>query len=694
MVMGLSLVAVFSLAIPACGAELCVAKDGRDTWSGRLAAPNKDKSDGPFATLEAARDAMRALKRAGELPEGGVTVWVRGGEYPRADTFSLAAEDSGTAQCPIVYRGYPQEEARFVGGRRIGGFAPVTDSAILARLHEAARDNVVQVDLPAEGVTNLGRLTPRGFGRPLAPSHLQLFFQGKAMTLARWPNDGFAQMVAIPEGAAFDDGHGGALGKLEAGFHYEGDRPRQWAKSDDIWVHGYWAWDWANSYENIEAVDLERRLIKTRPPYGSYGFRAGQRFYFLNVLEELDSRGEYYLDHETGILYFWPPEPLEDAEVYVSTLEQPFVSMSGASYITLRDLTFEYSRGSGIVLKGGERNVAGGCAIRNVGNWAVTVEGGAEHGVVGCDVAYTGDGGIALHGGDRRTLSPAGHRAINNHIHHMGEWTRCYRPGISISGVGNRVAHNLIHDGPHSAIQLGGNEHVIEFNEIHSVCLETGDVGAFYMGRDWTQRGNIIRHNFFHHTGGVGMGSMAVYLDDCASGTTVFGNVFYKTSRAAFIGGGRDNVVENNIFVECTPAVWIDGRGLDGSPVWHGMVYDTMKERLEAMNWQEPPYGERYPELAELEAYYARDGGVPPEGNAVVRNIAVGGTWLQIHWHAKEEMVEIRDNLVDENPRFVDPDNMNFRLKGDSPAYGLGFQRIPFGDIGLCADEYRRAVPN
>ena len=106
----------------------------------------------------------------------------------------------------------------------------------------------------------------------------------------------------------------------------------------------------------------------------------------------------------------------------------------------------------------------------------------------------------------------------------------------------------------------------IEFNEIHHVCLETGDVGAIYTGRDWTLRGNVIRHNFIHHTGGVGMGSMGIYLDDCVSGTQIYGNVFCKVHRAAFIGGGRDYKVENNIFVDCTPAVELDGRGLSKRP--------------------------------------------------------------------------------------------------------------------------------
>jgi hypothetical protein len=189
------------------------------------------------------------------------------------------------------------------------------------------------------------------------------------------------------------------------------------------------------------------------------------------------------------------------------------------------------------------------------------------------------------------------------------------------------------------------------------------------------------------------MGSMGVYLDDCVSGETVFGNVFLRVPRAAFIGGGRDNAVENNIFIDCDPAVWIDGRGLDSGPVWRDMVYKTMKERLEALRPRQPPYSLRYPKLSELEACYAKDDGVPPAGNSVARNVVVGGSWLKIQWHAKPEMVAVRDNLVGEDPRFVDAARGDFQLRDESPAYRLGFQRLPIAEIGLERDEYRRRGP-
>ena len=90
-------------------------------------------------------------------------------------------------------------------------------------------------------------------------------------------------------------------------------------------------------------------------------------------------------------------------------------------------------------------------------------------GVADCDIYQTGLGGISLVGGDRKTLTPGGLVAENNHIHHYSRWKPVYRAGISLNGVGNRASHNLIHDAPHMAIGFGGNEQVIEFNEIHNV---------------------------------------------------------------------------------------------------------------------------------------------------------------------------------------------------------------------------------
>ena len=740
--MVIRLIFIFSLFLAPLSqarADIYVSPSGSDANAG-----TKSK---PFATLEGARDAIRGAKARGSGKLEHATVWLRGGDYFRTNAFEIAAADSGTADAPITWRAYKNESVRLLGGRTLTGFAPVSDAAVLARFNEPARGHVVQLNLRALGLMDFGEMKSRGFGRPAVPAHCELFFDHRPMTLARWPNEGeFAKIVGYPAASDRKDEHGGKLGELPGGFLYAGDRPRRWQDTSDLWVHGYWAYDWANSYEQVASLDLEQRLVKTAPPFGHYGFRKDQRVYFLNVLEELDQPGEWFLDRKSGVLYFWPPERKAEVrgrkaesgsavppggsgaaldapptttsarrrspnaggvlspEILLSLLDQPLLKLTGVSHVTFRGFTLEATRGNAVEIHGGKSNRIAGCLIRNAGNSGVVIEGGTGHGVVSCDVFDTGDGGVSLSGGDRQTLTPGGHFVENCHFQRLGRWSKCYVPAVAMTGVGLRASHNLIQDHPHCAILYWGNDHVMEFNEIHHIALETGDVGAIYTGRDYTFRGNKIRHNFIHHTGGVGMGSMGVYMDDCVSGTEVFGNVFYKVHWAMFIGGGRDHRVENNLFVDCDPAVRADGRGLDKSPVWHNMVDDTMRKRL-----AEVPlalYRQRYPEMKSLDRYYGPPEGpaitgeafkgVPPDDNVIVRNVCVG-KWLEAGWHAAAGMLRLENNLTNAAMSLVSSPNdqsraTDFELKKDSPAWTLGFRRIPVEQIGLREDELRRGL--
>ena len=680
-----------------CGitAELFVSITGKDG--------NPGTRTRPFATLERAREEVRKLHR-GSLREP-VTVWLGPGDYLRSNAFELTTADSGSPKALVTWRAEQPRKARLLGGRKLAGFRPVTDGSVLARLPENARGHVLQLDLREQSIEQFGEMKSRGFGRPTTPAHCELFVGGAPMTLARWPNEGvFERIAGFPEANAQNDGHGGKIGKLEDGFYYAGERARSWKDTGDLWVHGYWSWDWANSYERVGSLDLEQHLVKTAPAYGLYGFRKGQRFYFLNVLEELDQPGEWFLDRKSGVLYLWPPgDSLTGKEVLLSLCPHPLIKLNNVSYVVFRELALEATRGNAVEIHGGTSNRVAGCLIRNIGNIGVTIAGGTASGVLSCDLFDTGDGGVSLSGGDRQTLEPGSHFVENCHFARQGRWSKCYVPAVLMGGVGMRASHNLIHDHPHCAILFNGNDHLVEFNEIHHIALETGDVGAVYTGRDYTYRGNQITGNFIHHTGGVGMGSMGVYMDDCVSGTEISSNIFYKVQRAAFLGGGRDHQVINNVFVECNHAVELDGRGLDKSPVWHEMVNDTMRKRL-----QEVPltlYRERYPAMKSLDAYYGTPGdkaitgeafkGVPPENNLVKRNVCVG-KWLNVYWHATPAMLRLENNLTNAEPHFVKPPSDtcsagDFALLADSPAWQFGFKAIPVEKIGLQQDEFSPA---
>lgn len=656
---------------PAGAVSIHVTAEGNDAWSGRLAAANADRTDGPLASPRAARDAVRRLRNAGMAAD---EVVLHAGRYELVEPLRLEAADGGDPNRPVVWRSHGTDRVILTGARRITDLAPVVDESVLARLPEAARGQVVCVDLEAAGGADAG--TFAGFG-----NRLEVFHADKALPIARWPNDGFTTIGTLLGDRPITDGGlpGNAVGK----FTCETDRLRFWKDEADGWLAGYFYWDWSDSRQRILAVDPAAKSIELEPPHTTY--RSGQRFYAFNMLCELDRPGEWCVDREAGLLYAWLP-PGERA-ITVTTLPH-LVEIAGAENLVLRGLLLEGTRNSLVTITGGTGVTVGGCRLRNAGGWGVVIEGGAGHAVRGCEIHDVGEGGVMLSGGDRPTLAAAGHVAENNHVHHYARLHRTYRPAVEVRGVGNRVLHNHIHDAPHNGILLGGNDHLIECNRIHHVCQETGDVGAFYMGRDWSMRGTVVRHNLFADLAGPGhLGAMGVYLDDNASGVTVVGNVFLRASREVLIGGGRDNLVENNLFVGGEPAVEVDARGLG----WAASMVAPggfMRQRLDEMPWRTPLWTARYPGLAAI----LDDQPEAPRRNVIRRNVSVGGTWKRIE-PAAEVGVVMEDNLVDVDPGFVDAARGDYRLRGDSPAWAIGFRAIPLDRIGLVADDWRRAIP-
>jgi len=205
------------------------------------------------------------------------------------------------------------------------------------------------------------------------------------------------------------------------------------------------------------------------------------------------------------------------------------------------------------------------------------------------------------------------------------------------------------------------------------------------MGCDMSQRGNTVRYNYFHDVGGTG-DVQAVYLDDCFCGTTVFGNVIVNCGRGVLIGGGRDNLVANNIFINSHPAaVHVDARGKTWASYWFDGRDNTLMSRLAAVRHNEPPYSTRYPGLATL----LSDDPAMPKGNRIANNICVGGNLLELYDNLTDEVVSVVDNLANRDPLFVNAQACDYRLRPESPALGLGFQPIPLGEIGLYADAYR-----
>ena len=480
-----------------------VSTKGNDKWSGKLSTPNKANTDGPFASLLRAREEVRKLKAA-----GAVTVQVRGGTYSLPATFSLTTEDSGTERSPIIWKAFAGEKPLLLGGKTINDFQPY-------------KGQILKADVAEQGFKG-------AYFR-------QLFFKGVKQNLARTPN--FDPKNPYGGGWSYADGkivpmYSDILGEDMHTLKYAGNDVPDMAKPTEAEVFIFPRYNWWNNVVPIKSIDRATRTV-TLAADCSYPIRPRDRYYIRNVFEALDSPGEWYLDKVTNTLYFWPPAPITKDSVSAPFLET-LVSLNKTAYVTLQGFTLEGCDGNGVVLSGCDHCTIVGCEIRNtVGRWdwslsAVTVSG-TNNSVVGCDIHDTGGHGISIDGGDRITLTPANNVADNNYIHHVGQMYK-QGVGISLTGVGNKATHNLIHDGPRMGIMFSGNNLLIEYNEIRHMNLETEDTGIVYTGgRDWiSSRGSIIRYNYFHDILGFGHDekgrwvsprfAWGVYLDDNAGG--------------------------------------------------------------------------------------------------------------------------------------------------------------------------------
>ena len=154
---------------------LYVSTNGNNSWSGKLPEPNPDKTDGPLATLNAARDKIRLL-RSKEQNTGPITLSIRAGLYTLTDTLNLEKIDSGNQNAPITYSAHNNESVRIITGKQITDYQPIKDKDALNRIDKSLHLKILQLDLKAKGITELGKLTTRGFGRPVTPAALELFF--------------------------------------------------------------------------------------------------------------------------------------------------------------------------------------------------------------------------------------------------------------------------------------------------------------------------------------------------------------------------------------------------------------------------------------------------------------------------------------------------------------------------------------
>mgnify|MGYP005840631667 FL=1 len=669
--------------LPRPALSLYVAARGDDT--------NPGTRERPFATLDRARDEIRARRKRGDSFAGRLEVVIGGGAYQLARTFRLESQDSGTAAQPVVYRAEAGERPVFSGGVRLTKLGLVKDPVLLGRLPDSSRGRVYEADLAANGVTRTWPLVLGGFssGRGFK-SHpvMELYCNGEPMRLARGPKEATLRVAEVCEPES-EKSHGSVYSKVGR-FRSVEPLPAAWREESDLWLYGYWFFGWADSYEKVVSVDPARQEITLAPPYHGYGYRAGQPFYAVNALSELDQPGEWHLDTARQRVCFWPPADPATAVIEISAADWPLVELKQVSHVRLEGLVWELGCTDGIRIEGGASCGLAGCVVRNLAGAGVIISGGSNHVLLSCDIHSLGRGGVGLSGGDRKTLTPGGHLVENCHIYNLSRLDRTYTPAVWSSGVGQRIRHNWFHQIPSSALRVGGNDNLVEWNEVNHVVLESDDQGGVDMWGNPTYLGNIYRFNFFHHIGnwrnphqGPDCGQAGIRLDDAISGVLIYRNLFYRCGAGKLgfggvqIHGGKDNLLDANVFAECPWAVSF-------SP-WGGAHWTNFTRGPRQSAEINPElYAARYPEWSRLD--------LDLNANFIWRNLVLNcGPML----HRNQGGARPYGNLVVSNQlSFASQGGAYLIPRGKSATTGPAlFGPDELGQIGLYRDAWRRDLP-
>ncbi len=492
---------------------------------------NDGTLNSPFKTLSYAKEYVKKLKAEKGLPDGGITVYLTEGEYALTESVKFDMSDSGYENAPIKYAAYNGEKVKITGTEKINTslFSLASDEKVLARLPENARGKVMEIQL--EDGAELVAMGDSG-KKNIGPS--VIFANDKILSPARFPNAGYITVDSVSDSGALMFNNIGTWQNLKYSMIYG-------------WTNGW--------YDGSSRIGYNNGIIK-RTALANGDIGAGDKVYFLNILEELDSVGEWYINEETNMLYIWLPENV--TEIGITALKESLVKIYGTKHVEFSGIEFGNTRGNAVTAYKSENVSFKGCKFENIGRLAVSFEDSKNCTLESCDIFNTGRGAVTLSGGESDTLTCGNNAVKNCHIRNFDMHSKTTAYAIYLDGVGNYAQHNLISDASHQAIGFSGNLNKIENNEIYGVLYESDDAGAIYSGKSFVNRGNEINSNYIHgipRGEGIQNNRMGIYLDDHLNGTTVKNNFIEDCNVSVLLHGGRNNTVTNNVSLDCEKGV-------------------------------------------------------------------------------------------------------------------------------------------
>jgi len=584
-----------------------VSKDGRIGASGTI--------NDPFPTIDMARDALKG-KTSASAP--GI-VYIREGTYKLTDSISL----SGGENSYVTYAAYPNEKVEITGSSELSlaNFKKLSEVdpkdpkySSQVRLQPDVKNKIYVYDLGAENIP-VGSINKNGFNWKKLPFQPELVVNDIIQTLAKYPNGDskitLANMTCAPDERGdvarnyFFDKTDNTLtydqmmklkGPVFTVNNLKGTDGRwlTWAPptqegesaanlpdknplndntkyETDGCFSGYFGNNYANDMVKIYSVSSEKIICKFPTIYGvdTTVNKNYLQVVAYNVLCELDTPGEYYIDrwNNNNILYYYPEGgTLDGKSITLTSLDKPLFTLDGVTGVKIKGIKLSGTTSYGITMNNCESCTVERCELLNISMDAVRIGqnngtitsdpsyttwgGGHNNKVVNCLIHDIGCGGVYLSGGNRKTLERG-----NNIVEHCEFYNlsnlQTYMPAVYLEGVGNTAQYNYIHDCPHMVIQIMGNDMLIMHNKIINTVTNASDQAPIYCGRDWTNLGNEISYNYIDSVGKSN--NYGIYMDDHMSGMIIRNNIIKNVNGSGiYMNQGFGHYITDNIIIDVT----------------------------------------------------------------------------------------------------------------------------------------------
>ena len=704
-----------------------------------VSAVGDDSGDGseeePLRTLEKAIDVANEMR---EDSDKLIEILLREGTYSVTNTIKIINSQKDDSLLKIS--AYQDEKVTINAGVDIPLSAMnIADSDFTnAIIDKPNAGSVLQYNLKDAQIEDFGEISLRGhLISDEKEDQAELSLNGEVQKLAGWPNGEYTGLIKPTDSNEYGKRTKSGIAN-GCSFKVNYDRPSQWSKPEQAWLSGTIGPNYEFDYYPVSRFDSkEKRVYLSRGALEKYYTEPYYRF--ENVPEELDEPGEYYIDRQSGMLYFYPPEDAPKDSVLTITMSTPTLDVSrkapnsmfrieNSKNIVFENLIFKGGRGSAITGKNNSNIKFINCEINSFGENGIRFDASTDITISDCKIHDVGQDGILFVScGNYQTLSPSNIVVSNNDIYNFARLERSYKTGIDFGYrcVGATAANNHIHNGPHAGMIFYGVNNDIYGNEFDNLVTEFSDMDALYCNNSnypW-ERGNKIHNNYFHDIGKSSMNGRhqinvrAIRTDNRGCGLNIYENLFYNIGDGgngngnngigAITAEGTRNRIFNNLFVDCNEAYFntlqykeietaddgtlypdtiINSSGVEVANTINGAKVADLKKQMEKYL---PVYGKQFPELHNYFYEHPNMSKTNEFKNNMIINIAIplsnfNGTQNEEGFRGSQMLTAASGNYVStSDPGFVSYDNGNLELSSSATSLVEGLPKFEMSSFGI-----------